>query len=169
MARRTSALSFNLQLRCPVVLGAALDLIAERANGGEGISRSALIRSVLAEFVELKLGPNLRKAITAWERSGGAMLSEFLRQQVPPVPGEPEPHRALDPSHDRAFMPDPLDPDDPLHKLVEKREQVHKEQSGVAAPHPTERVFRRTHPFEPAPKNFPLQSDFIPKKKEFTP
>jgi hypothetical protein len=72
---------FNLQVECPPTLISALDIIAHQAN----VRRSTLVRAVLAEYVELKLGPNVRHAIAQWEKHGADVLHEFMKQQVGPV------------------------------------------------------------------------------------
>jgi hypothetical protein len=69
---------FNLQVDCPPTLVDALDIIAYRAK----VRRAPLIRAILAEYVELKLGPKVRRAIAEWEKHGSDVLHEFMKQQV---------------------------------------------------------------------------------------
>lgn len=114
----------NLQVEMPVTLIAALDLLASRANNGSGITRSHLVRAILAEYVELKLGPDLRKAIAVWDKHGGDLLMTFMKQQLGEVTAHPV---SVDPMLDRNYNASPLDDSDPLHKLAEKTVTERKE------------------------------------------
>ena len=71
--------AYNLQIDVPPLIVQALDMLAMRAH----VSRSALVRAVLSEYIELKMGPRIRKAIAVWETHGKEVIAEFMRQQLP--------------------------------------------------------------------------------------
>jgi hypothetical protein len=176
----------NLQVEMPTTMVAALDLIAKSARRGEGVTRSHLVRAVLAEYIELKLGPDLRNAIAAWDKHGGDVLMEFMRQTVPPVMAEV----GHDPLNDRMYAPQ--NEADPLYKALEFEAQ-HKaeggrqnhgrrppggdysrnhplgtepefvQEAGIAPPNPTPEEYLKEDPsrkYEPLPEHFPLRTGF---------
>ena len=188
----------NLQVEMPTTLISALDLLASRANKGAGITRSHLVRAVLAEYVELRLGPSLRKAIAAWDEQGGALLDAFMRRQLgDAVPTDPV---SIDPLIDRNYNANPLDDEDPLHKVAEmdarrRQDSPAKSENGgnkggveriepamsiapefakqneLQAPTPTESEYVAADPARgsmPPPTHFPLRSDYDAPKTPVT-
>lgn len=105
---------FNMQTEVPPILAVALDMIADNARGGEGVTRSHLVRSVLTEFVELKLGASWRQAIASHERFGGDVMAEFVKAAmkatnapIPSVDVPPDLEFTHGPGRREAYEPAP--------------------------------------------------------------
>lgn len=146
----------NLQVEVPPTLTTALDLIAANARGGEGVSRSHLIRSVLTEYVELKLGPNFRQALVAHERFGGDVLQEFVRQAIKATPEAvvPQVEVLADPGRHQTLSPGVLAP------APEHEASMTDADPQTTLPVVDADLFILQHPTEPFPAHMPVE----PKK-----
>lgn len=148
--RKSLAPRMNLQCEVPPTLIAALDLIAQNARGGEGVTRSHLIRSVLTEYVELKLGSDFRAALVAHERFGGDVLQEFVRAAVrasstivPSVDVLPDSARY------QTLPPGELYPD-PAHEA-----SLSDADPATVAPVVDAEQYKADNPLAPLPRHFP--------------
>jgi hypothetical protein len=144
----------NLQVEVPPTLTAALDLIAANARGGEGVTRSHLIRSVLTEYVELKLGPNFRQALQAHERFGGDVLAEFVKQAITATgaPKVPQVDVLADAGRHQGA------PLGEYHQAPEHEASAEDADPVTAAPQVDAEQFKTEHPFEPLPEHFPVKT-----------
>lgn len=157
--RRSVAPRTNLQVEVPPTLVTALDLIAENARAGEGVTRSHLIRSVLTEYVELKLGPNFRQALVAHERFGGDVLQEFVKQAIRSTPQKTVPQVDVLPDEHR-MQGQPIEPERRYEPAPEHQASLEDAGADPATAAPIDlpaEQYLHDRPHEPLPQYFPLK------------
>lgn len=149
-------------------------MLAGRAN----ISRSALVRSVLAEYVEIKLGPRVREAVAAWTKHGEDVLQAFVREHIGIAP---EVAVGRDPGFEPKYMEEEQDNAPPTanEQNIGERSKVEPigdsltkdfaTQKEVSAPTPTESEYVAADPdrrFRPLPEHFPVETEIAVPREE---
>lgn len=115
-----------LQVEVPIPMAGALDLVAAQRD----VSRAALVRAILSEFLEIKFGSQLREAMVKWQTYGSDVMNTFLKETVPALKAVPTPEIVPGP----ALTTPPPEEKSSLTKVEESLSKAFAEEHDLEAP-----------------------------------
>lgn len=115
-----------LQVEVPIPMAGALDLVAAQRD----VSRAALVRAILSEFLEIKFGSQLREAMVRWQTYGTDVMNTFLKETVPALKNAPLPEVEPGPALTEA----PPQEKSSLTKVEESLTKAFAEENELEAP-----------------------------------